>query len=52
MATRQQNEEAYDNGRATRSSNESIESCPFGDAELCLKHWWLAGHHDKDMENT
>ena len=50
MATRQEAQDAYLEGRLAHSDDESKQSCPFGEAELCLKHWWLAGWHDKDME--
>lgn len=50
MTTRQQTQYAYRDGRLMRSEGESKSLCPFGEAELCLKHWWLAGWNDKDME--
>jgi len=50
MITRQDTQEAYNKGRLTRESGDSTQNCPFGDAELCLKHWWLGGWNDKDME--
>lgn len=50
MTSRQQTQDAYRNGRLARLEGENKALCPFGEAELCLKHWWLAGWHDKDME--
>ena len=50
MATRQQTQDAYRSGRQSRSNDECKSCCTFGDAELNLKHWWLAGWNDKDME--
>lgn len=50
MVSRQETKDAYEKGRLTRSEGESKQSCPFGEAEICLKHWWLAGWHDTDIK--
>lgn len=50
MATRQQTQDAYRSGRSSYTSGKDKDSCPFGNSELNLKHWWLAGWNDKDME--
>ena len=50
MPNRKETKAAYDSGRLARVDLKSNESVPFGDAERVLKHWWLAGWNDKDME--
>lgn len=50
MTTRQQTQDAYRNGRASRDNGELKSSCPFDNTEMNLKHWFLAGWNDKDME--
>ena len=50
MKTRRETQDAYNEGRASRTLKESILSCPFGTAEFELRHWWLAGWNDLDME--
>jgi len=50
MATRLETQEAYNDGRAARMLKESITECPFSMGELELRHWWLAGWNDKDLE--
>jgi ribosome modulation factor len=50
MISRQATKDAYKNGRIARLEGDFKKNCPFGEAELCLKHWWLAGWNDKDME--
>lgn len=50
MPTRQQTQDAYKNGRIARSGGENKSLCPFGESELNLKHWWLAGWNDREME--
>ncbi len=50
MATRQQTQDAYRNGRLTRLEGKSKQNCPFGEAEMCLKHWFYAGWNDQDTE--
>lgn len=41
---------AYRSGRVARLSDEGKGLCKFGNTELRLKHWWLAGWHDCDIE--
>lgn len=50
MATDKEVASAYHCGRVTRLSDEGKELCKFGNSELCLKHWWLAGWNDCDIE--
>ena len=50
MTTRQQTQDAYRDGRIARTNSEKKSSCEFDNANMNLKHWWLAGWHDKDME--
>ena len=40
----------YENGFKSRANGNPISSCPFDNTNLEIKHWWLAGWHDKDME--
>lgn len=46
----QTNQSAYKNGYNSRVIGKPKGLHPFSNSELCLKHWWLAGWHDKDME--
>jgi len=50
MPTRQQTQDAYREGRLARKEGDSKQNCPFGESESNLKHWWLGGWNDKDME--
>lgn len=46
-----QNDSAsYKDGYNSRLMNQNKSSCPFDDSEMRLKHWWLGGWNDKDME--
>lgn len=40
---------AYNSGSRARSLGKPSDSCPYGTARLELRHWWLAGWHDRDM---
>ena len=50
MTTDKEAADAYRKGRITRLSDEGKELCKFGNTEMCLKHWWLAGWVDCDNE--
>ena len=45
-------EEAYSDGYKKRVYNKKLNrnKIPFGNKELTLKSFWLAGWHDRDME--
>lgn len=53
-------QEAYQAGRFARGCGEGKRACPYtyemrskatkGLSQLALRHWWLAGWHDRDME--
>lgn len=45
------NAEAYAAGREARLALELRHRCPYADAESRLRHFWLAGWHDQDMES-
>lgn len=40
----------YENGRIARLEGRGRDKCPSGLSVLLLRHWWLAGWHDMDME--
>lgn len=50
MTIRQQTQDAYHDGRIARMKSRPKSSCPFDNSSFELKHWWLAGYNDKDME--
>lgn len=43
-------EKAYADGRLQREIGLSRSGCPIGTDDMRLRHWWLAGWHDRDME--
>jgi ribosome modulation factor len=45
------NEEAYAAGREARLEGRMDTICPYSQSELRLRHFWLAGWHDQDMES-
>jgi ribosome modulation factor len=45
------NEEAYASGREARLEGRMDTICPYSQSELRLRHFWLAGWHDQDMES-
>ena len=57
--------DAYQQGRDARTIGQGRQACPYGHAgrtseedgarrreraSLVLRHWWLAGWHDADIE--
>lgn len=40
----------YSEGYAARMGGADIEACPYGRTEMELRHWFLAGWHDADIE--
>lgn len=45
------NTEAYTAGREARQELHTSRACPYSESELRLRHFWLAGWHDQDMES-
>lgn len=41
---------AYQEGRNARGWRSKKHAFPYGEHEMQLRHWWLAGWHDRDME--
>lgn len=40
----------YSDGYAARMRGTDLDACPYGMTELHVRHWWLAGFHDADIE--
>lgn len=46
----EQQQKLYDHGVAARLKGLDKSSNPYLNNDLQVKHWWLAGWNDKDME--
>lgn len=45
-------QQAYKAGESARHEHKGKLFCPYGEFNMRLRHWWLAGWHDADIALT
>lgn len=40
----------YSDGYAARMRGDGRDACPYGGIDMEMRHWFLAGWHDADIE--